>query len=313
MFPALSPDGRLLAYMKAGPQQSDIWVYNLETKSPLPPHAESTPASLSDTRLTFDGRPRGISSWAPDGKHILYTAGSGDRYSIQWIRATGGEQPWGLYDSSARLASPVISPDGRWLVFTAVAPATLADIWAAPLDQSDPEHPKAGPAEPIIQTAAIENLGRISPDGNWLAYQSTESGGRTEIFVQRFTAHNNTAAGKWQITTEGCAFPVWARSGRRLYFMRLDEQAVMFVDYTSDGGSFRTGQPRRLIAAAPTGAQPLPRVGDGGTYYDVAPDGRRVIMVPSDDDSGEAGRAPRAMLVLNWAEELRRRVPAGVR
>jgi Tol biopolymer transport system component len=159
----------------------------------------------------------------------------------------------------------------------------------------------------------VEALGRVSPDGNWLAYQSTESGGQGEIFVQRFPAHNNTAAGKWQITTEGCGFPVWARSGRRLYFTRLDEQAVMFVDYTSDGGSFRAGQPRRLIAAATTGAQPLPRVGEAAMYFDVAPDGRRVIAAPSNDDSGEPDRPPRAMLVLNWAEELRRRVPAGVR
>jgi hypothetical protein len=117
--------------------------------------------------------------------------------------------------------------------------------------------------------------------------------------------HNNSGRGEWQITTEGCAFPVWSRSGNRLYFVRLGDHAVMFVDYTSDGASFRPGQPRMLGAGALAGDIPSP--------FDIAPDGRRVIAVPGDDHAAEEGRGARVTFVLNWADELRRRVPAGGR
>ena len=61
--------------------------------------------------------------------------------------------------------------DGRFLLFTSTGPKTAQDMWALPF---------AGDAKPVslLQTQFIESFARVSPDGRWLAYMSTESGTR---------------------------------------------------------------------------------------------------------------------------------------
>ena len=66
-----------------------------------------------------------------------------------------------------------------------------------------------------MQTTFAEDNGEISPDGHWLAYQSTESG-RDEIFVRPFPAVD---AAHWKISTSGGTRALWARSGTELFYL----------------------------------------------------------------------------------------------
>jgi Tol biopolymer transport system component len=139
-----------------------------------------------------------------------------------------------------------------------------------------------------------ETAPRFSPDGHWIAYTSAKSG-RNEIFVKPYSG----PGGKYQISTEGGTEPVWNPKGRELFYRTGNK--MMGVEVTTQP-SFSAGKPRVLFEGAYV---PTPR---SFQNYDVSPDGQRFLMVKAT----EQAQAPTQInVVLNWLEELRRRVPAG--
>ena len=56
-------------------------------------------------------------------------------------------------------------------------------IWALPFDDAG----KPGKPFPVVQTKAEEREAEFSPNGKWIAYQSTASG-RSEVYIQPFPA-----------------------------------------------------------------------------------------------------------------------------
>ena len=62
---------------------------------------------------------------------------------------------------------------------------------------------------PLIVTEFDELSAELSPDGQWLAYQSNASG-RWEVYVQPFP---DVDTGRWQISTTGGMAPLWGRTG----------------------------------------------------------------------------------------------------
>ena len=137
----------------------------------------------------------------------------------------------------------------------------------------------------------------FSPDGQRIAYVSNESG-RTEVYVQPYPG----PGGKWQISTDGGSQPVWARNGRELFYLN---GAKMMVVEIATQPTFRPGTPRMLFERPEmqTGAQPGARAD-----YDVSPDGQRFLMLKAAEQQQSA--LTQIHVVLNWFEELRRRVPA---
>jgi dipeptidyl aminopeptidase/acylaminoacyl peptidase len=180
------------------------------------------------------------------------------------------------------------SPDGQLLAFIVVNPTTGRDIWV--LRFSDRK------AQPFLQTPLNETAPRFSPDGRWLAYVSSDESGRDEIYVQPYPG-----TGKWQISTEGGTEPLWNRNGRELFYRSGDK--MMGVEITTQP-EFSAGTPKALFEGR---YQPSPILNN----YDVSPDGQRFLMLkPS--ETREA--APTQInVVLNWFEELKRRVPAGTK
>jgi hypothetical protein len=81
---------------------------------------------------------------------------------------------------------------------------------------------------------------RISPNGKWVAYTSTQSG-RSEVYVQRFPP----GQGKWQISTIGGAEPAWRADGKELFFVCGDQLIAMQV--RTDTEVFEPGAPRPLF------------------------------------------------------------------
>ena len=141
-------------------------------------------------------------------------------------------------------------------------------------------------------------LPALSPDGQWLAYTSSESGA-LQVYVQPFP---NLDDGKWQISTDVGFSSLWSPEGRHLYF--LDPRSGIQVVEVETDPAFDHGVP--TLAVADTGF-----VDFGGfdhQLYDLAPDGERfLVRVPagrsSDDFTG-------MIFVEHWFEELTARVPA---
>jgi dipeptidyl aminopeptidase/acylaminoacyl peptidase len=151
-------------------------------------------------------------------------------------------------------------------------------------------------AQPFLRTQFDEAVPRFSPDGRWLAYISDESG-RFEIYVQPYPGPGR----KWQISTEGGTEPVWNPNGRELFYRSGDK--MMAVDIATQPG-FAAGTPRKLFE----GRYELPPFPT--TNYDVSPDGQRFLLLkPIEQEAAST----QINVVLNWFEELKRRVPPGTK
>jgi Tol biopolymer transport system component len=147
----------------------------------------------------------------------------------------------------------------------------------------------------VLASQYREVQARFSPDGKWLAYVSDESG-RPEVYVQPYPALDQRVP----VSTDGGAEPVWSPDGRRLYFR--SEKHVMVATFTATSPP-EFSVPRMLFTDRFVRTQ-----GENHTHYDVAPDGRLLML---EDPAGLANRPPGEMVVvLNWAEELKRLVPA---
>ena len=272
LYPRFSPDGQRLA-LSAG----DIWIYE-ERRDTM-------------TRLTFSGANDPV--WSPDGRYIVFQAPPGGTF---WTRSDGAGKPQPLTQSKNPQLPYSFTPDGKRLAFHEVTGGKL-HLWTVPLE-SDGAGLRAGKPELFLETQFSERSPVFSPDGRWLAYASDESGAY-QIYVRAFP----DKGGKWQISSSGGVYPVFSRNGRELFF-RTAENQIMVAAYTGRGDSFEADKPR---------VWSVQRIGDsglGGTNYDVAPDGKRIAALMS-AEGPEAQRAQNHVtFLLNFSDELRRRVPA---
>jgi eukaryotic-like serine/threonine-protein kinase len=151
-------------------------------------------------------------------------------------------------------------------------------------------------------------LGRFSPDGRWVAYQSNESG-QEEVYVIPFggtqqTASaaqgTNTAAGKWQVSTGGGAAPVWRRDGKEIFYVSPNTGAGMAASVDGSGPAFSVGrvEPAFSVRVAPTGQA-------AGPQFGVAPDGQRFLVSLAEDIRRDTAPQP-VTVVVNWAAALRK-------
>jgi Tol biopolymer transport system component len=128
-----------------------------------------------------------------------------------------------------------------------------ADIWKAPLDGADRTPVR------LLATESAEINGQVSPNGEWLAYESTMTG-RSEVWVQPFKQEGR----REQVSREGGTMPRWSRDGRELFFTTILGDAMMMAGVS--GGSFAT--PRLLFEGRYRGQS------NANTNYDIARDGR---------------------------------------
>jgi eukaryotic-like serine/threonine-protein kinase len=154
---------------------------------------------------------------------------------------------------------------------------------------------RAGKPEVFLQTRFHERGPMFSPDGRWLAYMSNESG-NYQVYVEAFPQKR----GKRQISTDFGGYPAWSRKGDELFFMQIGaDHQLMVASYKAHGDSFVPDQPRvwsKKIAAFSTTRS-----------YDPAPDGKSIVALMPAETPQEP--QDRVIFLLNFFDELRRRVP----
>jgi serine/threonine-protein kinase len=296
--PALSPDGERLAVSIGDPGRRGLWVYDLKreilTELPTGGHLLMGPV------------------WAPDGKHLVYGSEPGST-GVMWIRDDIGGEPQQLTrdDTHRGAVAGSVSPDGRFVVFG--TPGRGAQ--SLTIDTTDPDHPKAGAPEPLLNTSAIIGDGTISPGGHWFAYTSPASG-TPQVFVRPFANGKIAGSGVWPISNAGGAYPVWSRAESQLrqLLYATSEGRVMVVDYTVEGDSFHYSKPRlwtdKQIGTIPGGTLDLREGANGITrLFDLTRDGRRIIAWVPEEQPKEAKVDLHVTMLLNWFDELRRRLP----
>jgi len=294
-FARLSPDGTRVA-LDIRDQQLDLWIWDL--------------ARQTLTRLTDAPAPDTNPVWTPDSRRVLFASQRVASVSNLYGQAANTTGTVERLTTSPNTQFPISSsPDGTRLIVREAVPTTGADLRILRLDPSTtigaghstplrtgPSTPPGTPSrqtEPLLQTPFTEDNGEISPDGHWLAYQSNESG-RFEISVRPFP---NVDAGHWTISTSGGTRPLWARSGSELFY--LDGAGAMTRVPIQTAPTFSAGTPTTLFDA---------RYFSGGPArsYDVSPDGQRFLMIKA----AGTEQAPSMVVVLNWLEELKAKLPA---
>ena len=162
------------------------------------------------------------------------------------------------------------SPDGRLLAFTENHPESRRDIWLMP-----------GGADaksfPLVVSPFEDNHPTFSPDGQWLAYASNESGG-DEVYARRIEGDS----ARIQISPAGGAAPRWAANGDLFYWFG---GKMFVVPVRPTPNTLEIGNHKELFAL---GALP---------FYDVTADGQQLVMLQPG-----GGTYPRELVVVdNWA------------
>jgi eukaryotic-like serine/threonine-protein kinase len=158
-------------------------------------------------------------------------------------------------------------------------------------------YPMAGPSTPV-QTLFDGFWGEFSPNGRYLAYVSAGGPGQSdEVYVRPFP---QVDSGRWQVSTKGGTRPVWARSGRELFYLD-PSNTLTAVPVQTSGSTFSAGKPAKVFDAKYSSPFP-PRP------YDVSADGKRFLML-KDSAAGTPNATPASMVVVeHWFEELEQRV-----
>jgi Tol biopolymer transport system component len=184
-----------------------------------------------------------------------------------------------------------ISADGKLLIGHVNSIVRRGnDFWALSLTDG-----KTGGAKPksFLDSRSVKNDAQVSPDGHWVAYQSNESG-KNEIYVVPYPAADQ----KFPISTDGGTNPRWSRSGRELFYRSGNLGTKMMAVDLQTTPALRASPPRMLFE----GAYAL-------TSYDVSPDGQRFLMVKP--PAVQPAPSDQLIVVVNWLDELRGRVPLG--
>ena len=208
---------------------------------------------------------------------MLYRSKRGERADLWWRAADLCEPEQPLFSRDREdVYEGVITPDGKALVYQldTVGPDVMYRLL-----QGDTT-PRPFAATPFLETQA-----RVSPNGKWVAFVASESGG-DQVVVQPFPGPGP----RTQVSVGGGSEPVWGRDGRRLYYR--DNQSIIAA--TVSGDSTFTVTSRQAL---------FPDSFVRGIYhanYDVSPDGHLLLL--------KSVGAAELMVVYNWADELRRRL-----
>jgi Tol biopolymer transport system component len=268
----ISPKGDRAAVDLVTNNNRDIWIVDLQRSVAQP--VINDPAAIDWT-----------ASWSPDGSRIAFAstrrADNGVITKIFEKSSTGAGTETALPSGDVSSVPVHWTPDGKYIVFSRLRQPgnTLSyDTWILPLfgDRK--------PA-PLLETGFDKFNARVSPDSRLVAYSTNESG-TYQIVVQTFP---DPSGGKWQISANGGIEPKWRHDGRELYYLNLDGK-LMAVSIASS--PFAAGLPTELFQTPLTVNRAQPT---RDRRYDVAPDGRFLMVVPS-----ATGPESPYSVVVNW-------------
>jgi serine/threonine-protein kinase len=278
VYARLSPDASKIALDIRG-LENDIYVWDVLRHGPL-------------TRLTSDPGVNRGAPWSLDGRRVAFSMEREGQENIYWQQADGSGVPEQLTDGPTSKYPNSFTADR--LLYTEPSSPPF-HLWSLDL--------KSKHAEALLPGPQSQGNAEVSPDGHWLAYESDESK-RLEVYVRPFP---NVDAGRWQVSTDGGSRPTWLKNGRELYYQ---------VGSSGDAAT------KIMAVSVETGTTPhlgIPHVVVEGPYlsplagrpYDVTADGKRFLMIKAAEPprSTTTSPQPQLMVVLNWSEELKQRVP----
>ena len=282
LYPRISPDGRRVALDDRG-DENPLWVWDL--------------AQETLTRLIVGEDGAAYPVWTRDAARLAYVSGR----NFYWKASNNTGAPELLAEAPGGMASEppspyFFTPDGTGLVFRDQQNSeTGDDLHMLSLgDQPATVWSLAG--------TSSERNAELSPDGQWMAYESDESG-QPQIYVRPFPLVEDDLV---QVSNNRGRDPVWSPGGGELFYLQPGapwQLISVSVESAGTDRAFALGD-RTVVLDWPYSV-----LGDGRNY-DVSPDGRRFLAIkPVTSDGEPAATTAQINVVLNWIEELKERVP----
>ena len=209
--PWISPDGRRVVAELDG----DLWLIDMD--------------SDSASQFTFDpDNSESSQIWSKDSTQIIYRQQfQGRGTEIRRKLASGSGIPETLIMDSGFPTSH----GGTFVIYTH-PPLPVIDLYILPLNGDGEPRPY------LTNPDYVERRGQLSPDGNWVAYESTELG-TSEVFVRPFP---DAAGGQRRVSTDGGTFSRWSRDGQELYYMAPGGK-LMAAPIVTSNDVFQPGTP----------------------------------------------------------------------
>jgi eukaryotic-like serine/threonine-protein kinase len=236
---SLSPDGSRLA---VGAWDGSKWIFDLRRET----RQRIAPAIVTDMHSL---------AWSPDGRRLAMTGpvagGSTWGVLIEPVDGSGGARPFAEV-AGAEIMVGGWKADGRVLVGRQNSLAGRSPIVLIEEGQ---------PVQVIAEEPGSVLNVRISPDGRWLALDSTATG-RFEVYVLPLSGTGARVA----VTARGGMSPEWSGDGRQLFFRR--DSALMVVDVDTTSTEFQFSAERKLFDWDVAREY---AVGPGGQFYSMQP------------------------------------------
>jgi eukaryotic-like serine/threonine-protein kinase len=265
-FPRLSPDGK-------------------RTVTIGPPKGQTTGrrvlvTELGSGRETVLGLSEQVDQasdaiWTRDGRTVVFSRFPTDRPALLSQPADASAPPKVLYEGAREFFPTSWSLDGSQLIGYGTTERSGYDLLVL--------ETAGGVPRPLVSAQGDQMLGHVSPNGQWLAYTSNETG-RSEVYVVPFDGGSTKAT----VSVDGGFSPLWAADGRELYFRHGNRVMAVTV---RRGSEFTATVPKPLFE----GPYYVNAIGERS--FEVAPDGRFVML--------RAGSGGELRVILNWVEEVR--------
>jgi Tol biopolymer transport system component len=272
----LSPDGRRLATaiydIERGIQ--DLWIFDVKTNS--------------GRRLSSDSALRDAPVWSPDSTTLAFMHQADDRPPRIHVR--------GLQENDTEEVLPAAdfqmpmdwSPDGRFVAFVNTgfprfANETQGDVYIF-------DRARSGGPIPLLNTRFHESNPAFSPDGQWLAFTTDESG-RPELYIQAFRKSDSPSlvGPRYLVSNAGAQAVRWRRDGSELFYLDLAGHIQAISIKLSPHPEF--GPSKMLFSIATEARASIHSV----LGFDVSADGQRFVIPTVSPAEG-----PSVVIIQNW-------------
>jgi Tol biopolymer transport system component len=267
--PALSPDEKRVAYVRASGAARDLWIRDLSRGT--------------EVRFTNNGVVNTDPFWSPSGDRIVFMTIPKGPFNLFQKATSGSTQEELLLPNTVSDSPTHWSRDGRFIVYQESDPKNKLDLWVLPVQGTAAERKPI----PFLRTEFNEMEGQLSPDSRWMAFASDRSG-QYEVYVRPFPP----GEGEWVISNAGGTQPRWRADGKEMFFIATDGK-MMAVPVKAAPGvkpSLEAGVPAALFDAHP-GAEGLLEY-----EYDVTADGSRFLI----NTTGGTGAVPALTVVTHY-------------
>lgn len=275
----LSPDGNYAAIAtRQIPYTVYLWDMTLQVPTGLEIESASSP------------------SWRPDGKQLIFENG---RDVIALNMEDGSREV--LLSVPGGIETPSLSADGATLVFVTSNGDDTRGIYAQLPGESTPEA--------VIVTGQNTFNPVLSPDGQWLAY---DSGIRFDnsVYVARFPSGTE----RRRVSQGSARFPTWRSDGKALFFSSVagpGEPVEMQIVVAESTQLESFSAPRTLFTLVDSlfsSPETLGAYTSRGASWSISDDGDQFLIVYRPRDQG----GDEIVIAQNWLTELERLLPSDV-